>query len=337
MATFGSSLLTKAVRVGDRYYWRLGTPGFPSPAVRALHLAELNRLIDDRTPPRLRTVFLAITKKCTMRCAHCFEWENLRSEERLSVKELMGIVLKFQDHGTGQIMLSGGEPLLRPEAVFGILKAARPGTDFWVITSGLGLDRSMAGKLKGAGLTGVMVSLDDYREEGHDAFRGYRGAYRAAVDAARWGREAGLATALALCARREMAEESHLKEYLALARSLGVTFVQFIEPRSTGRYAGKDVELDDRQLKVLEKIYLQYNATKACRDFPIINYLGFHQRRTGCFGGGNRFFYIDTDGDAHLCPYCHGKIINVIRNEAPEVIEQLTARSCHAFQPVRTI
>lgn len=33
-----------------------------------------------------------------------------------------------------------------------------------------------------------------------------------------------------------------------------------------------------------------------------------------CSGVGDRFFYIDTDGFAHVCPYCSGKIANVKNN-----------------------
>ena len=142
--TFGGRMLTKASKVNGRYFWRLGAPGFPSLAMSNLHRAELGRFIPGAQPKGLRTVFLAITKKCSMNCRHCFEWDNLNEPETLTTEDLISIVHTFQDYGTAQVMFSGGEPLRRIDAVFDVLAASRPGTDFWLITSGLGMDKALA-------------------------------------------------------------------------------------------------------------------------------------------------------------------------------------------------
>jgi hypothetical protein len=42
---------------------------------------------------------------------------------------------------------------------------------------------------------------------------------------------------------------------MGLAKSWGVAFVQIIEPRATGRYADKDVELSHDMIKILENTY----------------------------------------------------------------------------------
>ena len=61
------------------------------------------------------------------------------------------------------------------------------------------------------------------------------------------------------------------------------------------------------------------------------NYLGYHQRKVGCYGAGDRFFYIDTKGYAHICPYCTGKVANVTDHTAKEVITLLSGKVCLAF------
>jgi MoaA/NifB/PqqE/SkfB family radical SAM enzyme len=82
---------------------------------------------------------------------------------------------------------------------------------------------------------------------------------------------------------------------------------------------------------MLEETYLAYNNSNKYKTFPIINYLGYHQRKVGCYGAGDRFFYIDTDGFAHICPYCNGKVANVRDYSAKEVIDLLSKNVCHAF------
>ena len=48
-----------------------------------------------------------------------------------------------------------------------------------------------------------------------------------------------------------------------------------------------------------------YNTHKSYKEYPIIMYHGFHQRRIGCFNAGYFGLYINTDGDMNACPFCH--------------------------------
>ncbi len=330
--TFGEPLLSKATKVDGRYYWRLGTPGFPSKATLITHQNEINRFIPTQNSNGLRTVLFAITKKCPLNCQHCFEWNNLHQDEQLSTTDIINIVHKYQDYGTTQIMFSGGEPMLRINDLYKVLQAAKPKiTDFWIITSGLGLNLERAKQLKAAGLTGVMVSLDHHEAPAHDFFRGFQGAYNWATQAVTSANQAGLVTTLSLCATKAFVSTENITAYMQLAKKLGVSFVQIVEPRATGRYSGKNVELSEKETNILEKAYLSYNSDKQFQDYPIINYLGYHQRKVGCFGSGDRFFYIDTDGDAHICPFCTKKIANTLKLSAEDTIQLLSQNACHSF------
>lgn len=330
--TFGEPLLTKAAKVDGRYFWRLASPGFPSLASAKMHECEVNRFFPEEKNIGLRSLLFAITKKCPLNCEHCFEWDNLNKTEQLSTADIIETVLKFQDYGTTQIMFSGGEPMLRVTDIYEVLKTAKSGTDFWIITSGLGLTMERAQQLKSAGLTGVMVSLDHFEPSLHNQFRGFEKAFEKAQQAVSHANSVGLVTTLALCATQSFTNKENLAAYMNLAKSWGVSFVQLIEPRATGRYVQQDVLLSKAQLQLLEDFYLEYNADKAFRSYPIINYLGYHQRKVGCYGAGDRFFYIDTDGFAHVCPYCSGKIANVRDFTAQEIIDKLANNACHIFE-----
>ena len=310
----------------------MGAPGFPSEASKKMQDKEINRFFFSNPDVGLRTLFFAITKQCTMKCKHCFEWENLNKEDVLSTSDIINIVRKYQKYGATQIMFSGGEPLLRVNDIYKVLAEVKKNTDFWIITSGLGLDLDQTHKLKQLGLTGVMVSLDHYDEEENNQFRGHHNAYEIAVQAVKNANEVKLVTCLAICTTKEFVSYTNLNNYMKLAKKIGVSFVQLIEPRSKGRYKDNKVELGKKEIEILEETYLKYNSSKDFKDFPIINYLGYHQRRLGCFGGGDRFFYIDTDGDAHLCPYCEGKIANALKLPAKELINKLSEKSCHMFK-----
>ena len=51
---------------------------------------------------------------------------------------------------------------------------------------------SPAGKIKDAGIARVSISIDGIDAEGHDSFRGVKGAFEGALNGARLLREAGV-------------------------------------------------------------------------------------------------------------------------------------------------
>jgi MoaA/NifB/PqqE/SkfB family radical SAM enzyme len=327
----GSSYINKVVKVDDRYFWRLGAPGFPSTAINIMHDKEINRFFTESIDTGLRVLFIAITKKCPMKCEHCFEWDSLNNKDTLSTQNIIDIVYKYQNFGATQIVFSGGEPMLKINDIYKVLDSASEQSDFWIISSGYGFTKDHAKNLKEKGLTGVMVSIDHYSAEEHDRFRNFEGAYKHAVNAVQYANQEQLVTCLSVCVTDEFISYENLHNYMEFAKEMRVSFVQIIEARSKGRFKGKKTEIKEDKIKLLEDVYLTYNTSVKYRDYPIINYIAYHQRRMGCFGGGDRFFYIDTDGYAHLCPYCEEKVADARSNTPTELISKLKEYSCHKY------
>ena len=328
-SVFGAGMAKKVVRVGERYFWNLGAPGFPSPAFTRNWENELNREFRFRTGANgIRNVFFAVTSKCTYHCAHCFEWDNLHQPETLERSELLEIVKRYQEFGAGQIIFSGGEPMLRWKDIVAVLENSGPDSDFRVFTSGFSFTAEKAQRLKRAGLTGVTISLDHWREDWHDRFRGHEGAYRHAVEAVGHARAAGLVCGLSICVTREMCDRDNLRAYFDLAKDLGVCFVQLLDPVPVGHFAGKEVCLPDEQLALLEDFYLRMNNDPAYREYPIVQYQGYHQRRMGCMGAGNRFLYINPQGYVQRCPFCPEPIAHALAFPVEDTVRLLEGVGC---------
>ena len=331
---FGEFVPRKVARVAGRYYRGYHSPGWPSAAYTSYIGTAINRLVPFRADQNtLNMVFLAITKKCPLACEHCFEWEALNQKEVLTLANLHALVARFQAQGVTQIFFSGGEPMLRVHDLLQVLPAARPGTDFWVITSGFNFTRDNAHKLKQAGLTGVSISLDHYLPEQHNRFRGSDKAFENAIQAATYAHDAGLVVNLAVCVTREFTTAANLLRYARLARRLGAAFIQLLEPRAVGHYAAQDVGLSDVQLAVLDAFYELLNFSPAFHDWPIVTYYGYHQRRLGCSGAADRFLYVDTDGDLHACPFCQKKSGSALCGSLNESMAQVRANGCQLFHP----
>ena len=298
-------------KINGRYHLHLYAPAWPSKAHdvmiknEALHQAFPLTYNSNKT-----FIFLAVTRKCPLRCEHCFEWENLNHKESFSREELMQVVDLYQQEGILQIHLSGGEPMVRLNDLEAIIGHAKTKSDCFVLTSGFNCTTENALRLKAAGCTGVIVSIDHYLPEIHNAFRHHPGIFQQAVNAVNASLQAGMLTGISVCTTREFINEGHLLPYLEFAKKLGGHYVQLLEPRDVGHYAGKNVLLDEPQLKVLESFFIEINSKPAYKEYPTVLYHGYHQRRMGCYTGSHSV-YIDSAGDVHACPFCHTKSYNI--------------------------
>lgn len=329
----GNNKVYKMAYANGKYHIGLYTPGWKGKIYEQFIASQLNdfKPITTLKVNRFNNVFFAITKKCALQCEHCFEWENLNKKEVLEIEELLAILKKIQDKGVSQIHLSGGEPLIKMDALVEILNSADKSTAFWVVTSGFKLNDTNAKRLKEAGLSGAVISLDHFIPEKHNAFRHFNDAYYWVEEAVKNANNNNLMTALSLCPTKAFISEGNLMAYMELAKKLKVSFVQFLEPKAVGHYANKDVFLDIGEIDILEKFFQKMNFTKGYDTYPIIIYHGYYQRRQGCLSAGRKGMYIDTDGDMNACPFCHKKTGNVLDENFDKNLAVLKSVGCHSY------
>jgi len=301
----------KMYKVAGRYYNNLYNPGWPSAAYKAFLKDELLRhAFPLQYTGRLSMVFFAITRKCPLRCEHCFEWDNLNKKETFTREELIKIVDLYQEQGAIQFHFSGGEPMVRIHDLVEVIKHAKKRSECFVLTSGFNLTAANARRLKEAGCKGIVISIDHYIPELHNGFRRHAGSFEQAVNGVQHALNAGLVVTLSVCATKAFINGGHLMPYMQFARVLGVHFVQLLEPKNIGHYADKEVLLEETHIQHLEQFFKCINKDKQYKDFPFVMYHGFHQRRVGCYAG-SRSIYIDSAGDVNACPFCHTKSYNV--------------------------
>lgn len=305
--------MQKLFKVDGRYYYSIYAPGWPSKAYNDVIRRELQRHTSpDLSAEKPSFIFLAITRKCPMRCEHCFEWDNLNQKESFTKEDLIETVKLYQQQDVLQIHFSGGEPMVRIKDLLDIIKYTSAKSECWVLTSGFNMTPANAKLLKQAGCKGIVVSIDHHVAAMHNTFRGHHQSYEMAIQAIAAAKDAGLVTAMSVCATKSFLSQGALLPYLDFAKRQGVQFVQLLEPRNIGHYSGQDVLLEEHHLSIIEQVFKMVNHTPAWRDYPTLMYHGFHQRRIGCFSG-SRSVYIDSAGDVHACPFCHTASFNIIK------------------------
>jgi MoaA/NifB/PqqE/SkfB family radical SAM enzyme len=114
----------------------------------------------------IRGVDLAVSFDCNLQCAHC-NVAGERSSQRtpLGVSDIAGIVRQVQDLGGFYVTFTGGEPLLKLDAIEEVISAVGRGAMLWQVqTNGTLLDAAMCGRLRAAGVDNVQISFDTYHE-----------------------------------------------------------------------------------------------------------------------------------------------------------------------------
>jgi pyruvate-formate lyase-activating enzyme len=264
-----------------RVFASLYAPGWPSRAFDGFVARELDRLdpVLGR-PPGLRTAVVAITRMCGLRCEHCVEWDVLNTREQLSAADLREIVQRIRACGVAQVFFSGGEPLQRFRDLLDLTATLADETDVWVVSSGRGLTREKAQRLRMARLTGVALSLDHWDSAAHDRFRGREGTFDAVRTAAANAVDAGLVLALWLCPVRAFVSPANLRRYALAPGQLHPgdgTEAGRPLPRTGRRTRARPIEGVGRVHDVVEPPSGRARAT--CRQLRGL--LGAHERMPG--------------------------------------------------------
>jgi MoaA/NifB/PqqE/SkfB family radical SAM enzyme len=328
----GQKGIRKCVKAGRRYFISENIPGWPSKAFNGFFRNEVMRILNPKGKLSLSTIIFAITSRCRLSCRHCYEWDNISCQDKLSLKDLTGIIIKIKKYGVNHIQFSGGEPLERFGELETLIRYAGNGIDFWILTSGFGLTYERAKQLKKAGLSGADISLDHWKEIQHNKSRNNAKAFWWVKEAVKNCNRAGLVTTLSLCAFRSFVTKENLARYTDLAKDWGVGFIRLLEPRKAGRFKGQDISLSPEEISILEKFFIETNTSEEYLNYPIITYPGYHQRRIGCLGAGNRYLYIDSVGNIHACPFCQGSTGSAVSDNFEEVIADLKIRGCYKYK-----
>jgi len=152
-----------------------------------------NRRKKENIIPRLHMVAWEITRSCNLLCAHCRSSSTAGTyENELSTKECRDLIDDILEAGKPVLILTGGEPLMRPD-LFQIAEyAVKKGLRVVMGTNGTLITDEVANRLKAIPFSRVAVSIDFPIPELQDKFRGKADAFEAAVSGIASLRRAGV-------------------------------------------------------------------------------------------------------------------------------------------------
>jgi radical SAM protein with 4Fe4S-binding SPASM domain len=207
----------------------------------------------------------------------------------LSTAESFDLIDQIASFGRPIFVLSGGEPLFRPD-IFDIARhASDAGLIVALATNGTLIDAPTARKIADAGIRRVSISFDGADAQTHDLFRG-KGAFERSLAGMNYLREVGVPYQINTTVASHNVHQ--MPETLALAKRLGATALHLflLVPVGCGMEIAPDKQISGEQYEaVLNWMYdaemenpdLELKATCAPHYFRIVRQRQAAERRQG--------------------------------------------------------
>ena len=298
----------------------------------------------------LRLVAWETTRTCNLACVHCRAAAMDRPyENELTTAEAFALFDNIATFAKPIIILTGGEPLLRPDifdiAAYGNSKGFR----MTMAVNGTLLDSGKVEQMLDSGIQRISISLDGADAATHDAFRRMPGAFEGSLNGIRHAREAGLDFQVNTTITLQNLKD--LPAILELVVSLGAVAHHIFLLVPMGR--GKDIEelgiSADQYEKTLNWFYeqrdnvpMQLKATCAPHYYRILRQragadgkkvdfdsFGLDAVTRGCLGGTG-FVFISHVGQVQPCGYLELDCGNVREKPFREIWE-----NSHIFKDLR--
>ncbi len=171
------------------------------------------------TTDRPTTLLAELTHRCPLHCPYCSNpLDLIRAEGELATDDWKRVFTQAQALGVLQLGLSGGEPLVRKDLEELAAHARGLGLYTTLVTSGLGLTRARAERLRDAGLEHVQISIQDADPEVAERIAGVSSVKQKRAAAA-IVKELGFAFSINVVLHR--ANLDRIGEIIELAASLG--------------------------------------------------------------------------------------------------------------------
>jgi AdoMet-dependent heme synthase len=257
-----------------------------------------------------------LTRRCNLACAHCYiaagPWHDAAGELRTDeIRRITDEILQINP--APLFILSGGEPLLRPDLEDIAAYASRGGATVVVGTNGTKLSDERIVSLRDAGVSGVAISIDSLNARYHDRFRHGDGALDDTLAAAdRLAAHRLDFIVQTTVTRGNRAQLRHLAAWAASKHAVAFNVYFLVETGRGGGMRGLEPAENEAVLAELVELEREYrgrmmvrskcqpqimrHAVAAGGDSPLLNYA----TRCPC---GVQYCRITPDGKLTPCPY----------------------------------
>lgn len=197
---------------------------------------------------------LALTHHCNLRCVHCYVQPGARpsGERELTTDEWLALAGEAAQAGSFSILLTGGEPLMRPDFAEIYLGIRRLGIHGMLFTNATRVDEQVVRVLKEAPPRLIEVTVYGASPETYRAVTGSANAYAEAMRGIALLRAAGLSIRLKTVLMRPNLRDFEAIRALAADGELPVRYDAMLQSRYSGDEGIKALRIPPADVAELE-------------------------------------------------------------------------------------
>jgi AdoMet-dependent heme synthase len=297
---------------------------------------------DINTPqkfPELRLVAWEVTRQCNLSCLHCrASAESGPYPDELSTAEGLLLLEQIREVGQPVVILTGGEPLLRPDIYELAQHGHKLGLRMVMAVNGTLLDKEKIEKLKESGIQRISISMDGANAESHDFFRQIPGAYIGILKGVEAARSADLEFQINTTVTRLNLHELEKIQEKAIEIGAAAHHIFMLVPTGRGRSLTDQTISAEEYEKTLawlvkrkDKIPLSIKATCAPHYYRILRETAHREGKEisfkthgldavtrGCLGGVG-FCFVSHKGQVQPCGYLEVDSGNIRKRPFPDL------------------
>jgi heme b synthase len=287
----------------------------------------------------LRLVAWEITRNCNLNCVHCRAAATRGPYSgELDTTAALRLVDQIAEVGNPIVILTGGEPLMRPDifevAAYGTAKGLR----MVMAPNGTLITASAAARMAESGIQRISISIDGADRASHDRFRGVDGAFAGAMRGIANAKAAGIEFQINTTVSKANLAQIPAIQDLAIALGAVAHHIFLLVPTGRGKYL-IDQEISAAEYEeTLNWFYdqrnttpLQLKATCAPHYYRILRQRARQDGKTvtfeshgldavtrGCLGGTG-FCFISHIGVVQPCGFLHVPCGDVTQRSFAEI------------------
>jgi len=250
--------------------------------------------------------WIEITRRCNLRCPHCFVEGGLRRNSELSTARILRLLEEWADMGVFTVVITGGEPTMHSDFVEIARTAHALGFAVGIATNGMFLDEKLLSALPQDDFI-ISMSIDEAHGQGGRKESDFDYVTRRLLEV----RAAGFNTSVMTTTTRDNVGSLDKIITWAIDNDISLRSLPFV-PMGRGATARQMLN-SSADVELAASFWLQEEAWERVRDQrlglctgKVYNFLMTMVFATRRCMSGRGLCYVDSSGDVYPCTTCSG-------------------------------
>ena len=248
----------------------------------------------------LRTLNVAFTHKCNLRCYHCYVDETKKNKPDAALELWKNWFEQAKKMGVEYISFGGGESFVRQDFIELLEYIYTLGIPAGIITNGT-YPKKIA-TLPKKYIHTLSVSLDFSDPKLHDDSRGKAGCYKEALRSIEAGIHIGARIEVLTTVTKHNCNIDNLNALQELLQDIGVSDWKLNRFKVLGRGGFSDIDLSQNQLKLYHKFIIKHRRSSDVVEPILAGIYGVGRTKVSC-PCAETTIRIGNDGSLYPCVY----------------------------------